>query len=98
MFAGEATHRHYMGTAHGAYMSGFREANRFLAYVEQQEMMLQWSLAKVAAMAAHTGGPRGQRYGQSQQVMHHAPPHFGRDSAGYSPAASDLSGRLYQHH
>jgi len=31
MFAGEATHRHYMGTVHGAFMSGYREANRYLS-------------------------------------------------------------------
>ncbi|MDP9002212.1 MAG: FAD-dependent oxidoreductase [Myxococcota bacterium] len=30
-FAGEATHRKYRGTVHGAYMSGAREANRILA-------------------------------------------------------------------
>ncbi|KAG1657727.1 hypothetical protein FOA52_011989 [Chlamydomonas sp. UWO 241] len=35
MFAGEATHRHYMGTVHGAYLSGFREASRFMV-MEQQ--------------------------------------------------------------
>lgn len=29
-FAGEATSRHYMGTVHGAYMSGVREAERLL--------------------------------------------------------------------
>jgi monoamine oxidase len=27
-FAGEATHRTYPGTVHGAYLSGIREANR----------------------------------------------------------------------
>jgi monoamine oxidase len=27
-FAGEATHRRYPGTVHGAYLSGIREANR----------------------------------------------------------------------
>jgi monoamine oxidase len=27
-FAGEATHRAYPGTVHGAYLSGIREANR----------------------------------------------------------------------
>jgi monoamine oxidase len=27
-FAGEATHRSYPGTVHGAYLSGIREANR----------------------------------------------------------------------
>jgi monoamine oxidase len=29
-FAGEATHRHYPGTVHGAYLSGIREAQRIL--------------------------------------------------------------------
>lgn len=49
MFAGEATHRHFMGTVHGAYMSGFREAQRFLAAMEQQEAMLAWSTAGVGS-------------------------------------------------
>lgn len=40
MFAGEATHRHFMGTVHGAYMSGFREAMRYMTALEQQESML----------------------------------------------------------
>ena len=43
MFAGEATHRQHPGTAHGAYLSGFREANRFLAALEQQEQIASWS-------------------------------------------------------
>jgi hypothetical protein len=36
-FAGEATSRHHMGTVHGAYMSGVREAGRLLA---------QWGLSE----------------------------------------------------
>ena len=30
LFAGEATHAHYFGTVHGAYLSGVREAKRIL--------------------------------------------------------------------
>lgn len=45
MFAGEATHRQYPGTAHGAYMSGYREANRFLAALEQSDSMAAWGRA-----------------------------------------------------
>jgi monoamine oxidase len=30
-FAGEATHRTYPGTVHGAYLSGIREANRVMS-------------------------------------------------------------------
>ena len=29
-FAGEATHRTYPGTVHGAYLSGLREATRVI--------------------------------------------------------------------
>ncbi len=52
MFAGEATHRQYPGTAHGAYMSGYREANRLLEALEQQDILAAWSHTAAAAAAA----------------------------------------------
>lgn len=33
MFAGEATHRQFYGTVHGAYLTGVREAERLLKYL-----------------------------------------------------------------
>lgn len=33
MFAGEATHRHFYATVHGAYLTGVREANRLLKHL-----------------------------------------------------------------
>jgi len=67
MFAGEATHRQYPGTAHGAYMSGYREANRFLAALEQLDSMAAWGRmatsaavdpeASVAQRQPHPGCP-----------------------------------------
>ncbi|XP_022789627.1 spermine oxidase-like [Stylophora pistillata] len=33
MFAGEATHRQFYGTVHGAYLTGVREAQRLLKYL-----------------------------------------------------------------
>jgi len=43
LFAGEATHRSYIGTVHGAFLSGCREAERLLMVWQEQQ----------AALAAH---------------------------------------------
>ncbi len=52
MFAGEATFRQHPGTVHGAYMSGFREANRYLAALTQQDTLRAWALAAAAIAPA----------------------------------------------
>lgn len=33
MFCGEATHHEYFGTTHGAYLSGIREAERLIDFL-----------------------------------------------------------------
>ena len=38
LFAGEATHAEHYGTAHGAFMSGVREAERLLAAWQSQSL------------------------------------------------------------
>ena len=43
MFAGEATHRQFPGTAHGAYMSGYREASRLLEALDQLDSMAAYN-------------------------------------------------------
>lgn len=35
-FAGEATHKDYFGTAHGAYLSGIRAAERLIAQLQHK--------------------------------------------------------------
>jgi monoamine oxidase len=37
LFAGEATHRHYYSTMHGAYMTGIREADRIKALYQEND-------------------------------------------------------------
>lgn len=36
-FAGEATSEHHFSTVHGAIESGWREANRFIAFYNQNK-------------------------------------------------------------
>ena len=40
MFAGEATHRQFYGTVHGAYLTGVREAERLLKYLNNEEELM----------------------------------------------------------
>ncbi|GAX80542.1 hypothetical protein CEUSTIGMA_g7980.t1 [Chlamydomonas eustigma] len=82
MFAGEATHRQYPGTAHGAYLSGFREANRFLASLDRQDSLVAWSLAAAAAAVQHL-----EPESQQQQQQSSSASSIQRQSSGRSLAA-----------
>ena len=89
MFAGEATHRQFPGTAHGAYMSGYREASRLLEALDQLDSMAAWKTSamksEVMAAAAESGGfgrkgVLGRRFSQEVSMMQAA----GRVMAGGS--------------
>ncbi len=61
LFAGEATHRQYMGPAHGAFLSGCREANRLVEALDQLDAALAWEMAVVGAEAGYQLLPTTQQ-------------------------------------
>jgi hypothetical protein len=59
LFAGEATHRQYMGTVHGAFASGIREAHRLVEAFESAEAHATWALGVAAAAGSGSTSSAG---------------------------------------
>lgn len=73
LFAGEATHRKHPATAHGAFMSGVREAARIIRHcsigskipsMELKEMLEQLALMEEPSASASTDSPKVRRGAQ----------------------------------
>ncbi len=75
LFAGEATHRQYIGTVHGAFLSGLREATRLLE-------MLRGRAASARARVAAGHGVWGEEDAAVAAAV------AGFDSVGGLPALS----------
>lgn len=70
LFAGEATHRQYLGTVHGAFLTGLREAERLMLVLQQREAAAVDGFSGVAADADCPVGSTPGSMGAGGHGMH----------------------------